>query len=322
MSEQSADDYVPVRLKTLRKGEPVIFSIYILLKQRGKFIHYIREGDEFEAERYDRLKEMKIKQLFISSADEDKYQAYIDKKLDSAINDDKMSTTERAEIITQVTSEAIEHLRVDPTSEKAFAEIDRAGKSMVEVIKKRPEVLKSLFNSENDDDITLTSAINTCTLCIRIGRLLGFDDGLLETMGTGALLRDIAVQSFEEKDKALFTKPYADFTDADWEVYKTHPETSVGMLSKVETENITSMVISIVRNHEEKPNGKGFPTGTNQLTIQDSLVSLVSTYDRNVTCLGMAARDSIIEILRDGAYEKKHVNMLQQVLFSIGAIKN
>jgi HD-GYP domain-containing protein (c-di-GMP phosphodiesterase class II) len=303
-------------------NEPMIFDIYILLKQRGKFIHYIREGDEFESERYNRLKDMKIKQLFIKSDDEDKYQAYIDKKLDAAINDDNISTDERAEIITQVTSEAIEHLRVDPTSEKAFKEIDRAGKSMVEVIKKRPEVLKSLFNADNDDDITLTSAINTCTLCIRIGRLLGFDDGLLETMGTGALLRDIGVQGMEEKDKDLFKKPYADFTDDDWTIYKQHPGMSVEMLKKIENENITTLVINIVQNHEEKPNGKGFPSGTNQLTIQDQLVSLVSTYDRNVTCLGMSARDSVIEILREGAYEKKHVNMLQQVLFSIGAIKN
>ena len=315
--------YVPIRLRTIRQNENLGFSVFVFISHKEKYIRYINEGDEFDGDRYKKFKDKKVKKLYILSDDESKYQAFVDRKLNAAIDDDSLSNDERAEILTAVTTEALEKFKEDPESKEAFDEVDKAGRSMVEVITKRPGVLKSLLSADAEDDISVSSAMNCCTLAIRIGKLLSFEKGLLESVGSAALLRDISYKDYSEEEKKVFAKPYGEITDAEWEWYKDHPNKSVEILKKIDSENLTSQVVDIVKSHEEKNNGLGFPNKVGSLTMQSEIVSLCSHYDRYVTWQGKEPTEALQILANEDAklYNPKYTEMLGKVLFSLGMIK-
>lgn len=311
-------DFVPIRLKTLEPEIPLGFTVYIKLPSR--YIKYIQSGDEFDTARYKRLKKQKVRKLYIVSSDEENYQKFLNAKLDAAINDDNMASDERANLVTSIASDALENLASGDTSAAAIEQIENTGRNMTDIINKDPNVLKELFSAEKDDDITVSSAINTSSLAVRVAKLLAFDKGLLQSIGTGSLLRDISIPKMDKRALELYTLPYEDFSEDDWKLYKTHPTKSVEMLGSMS--GINAQIKDIVGNHEEKKNGNGFPKGAPQLTMQSEIVALCSLFDRYVTCLNYSAADSLEKIKNEEktSYDKKYVKMLEDVLLSIDMI--
>lgn len=71
--------FLPIRLSTLVGNKVLPFAIFMHIA--GKHILYCREGDNFDDERLGRLKNKKIRQLYIQEADEFTYRQYLEKQL-------------------------------------------------------------------------------------------------------------------------------------------------------------------------------------------------------------------------------------------------
>ena len=56
-------DYTTIRVSTLRGDQKINFDAY--LKIGEKMVLYVRQGDSFEGDRLKRLKEKKLKKMFI-----------------------------------------------------------------------------------------------------------------------------------------------------------------------------------------------------------------------------------------------------------------
>ncbi|MCK6599017.1 MAG: hypothetical protein L6Q37_11685, partial [Bdellovibrionaceae bacterium] len=91
-------DHVSIRVSTLRGDQKINFDAYV--KINDKFVLYLRRGDSFEGQRLKRLKEKKLKKMFILSGDESNYRQYLKTNIESAYDSTSSKDMEsRAEII-------------------------------------------------------------------------------------------------------------------------------------------------------------------------------------------------------------------------------
>ena len=68
-------DYTPIRVSTLRGDLKIPFDAYV--RVAGKYILYLRKGDSFEGKRLNKLKEKKLRTMFIPFDSLKHYRSYM-----------------------------------------------------------------------------------------------------------------------------------------------------------------------------------------------------------------------------------------------------
>ncbi len=307
-------EFVPVRLSTLVPDTEFGFDLYIKLSH--KYLLYVYAADNLATDRYGSLKKKRLKRLFISSEDEEKYQTFLDRALDMAMSSSSdMKVEDRANVVTGAASDALTEMKKDPGSQKAFDGTQKAAKGIISVVGDNPNVLKALFDLESeDDDLTTKSAVNTASLAVHLGKAMGLGEDKVEMLGTAALLRDISITKMDEKQRELFLKPYDQFSDAEWKIYKQHPIQSVEILA--DKEYVSKEILDAIAVHEEKNSGEGFPNKITNLSLEYQVLSLCSTFDRYASVLKVPTADVIKQISIDelGNFDLKMINALKKII--------
>ena len=120
---------------------------------------------------------------------------------------------------------------------------------------------------------------------------------ILSELGAGSativagLLHDIGIIFLPEEKQTLLGTKYEDFSDEDWKLYKTHPHNGAKLLDG--KEYVNSDILELIKIHEERSNGEGFPTGTKELTLIQEAMAMCSCYSRKVTCLKMTHQEAL-----------------------------
>ena len=104
------------------------------------------------------------------------------------------------------------------------------------------------------DSVTGGHSIRVSHYALMIGRAMGLDQDELVALELGALLHDIGKMGVPDH---ILSKP-SGLTDDEFEVMKKHPELSAEILSKLK---VFKGVVPIVRHHQEKYDGTGYPDG-------------------------------------------------------------
>src|SRR3989338_6981961 len=104
------------------------------------------------------------------------------------------------------------------------------------------------------DSVTGGHSIRVSHYALMIGRALGLDPNELVALELGALLHDIGKIGVPDH---ILSKPEG-LTDDEFDVMKKHPELSAEILSKLK---VFKGVVPIVRHHQEKYDGTGYPDG-------------------------------------------------------------
>lgn len=108
---------------------------------------------------------------------------------------------------------------------------------------------------------------------------LDMTPGQMEAIQAAAYLHDVGKIGIPE---VILTKP-GQLTDEEYEIIKTHPEISARIISPV---NFQGEVVSIVRHHHERFDGRGYPDGIRGydipleariLAVADSFDAIIST---------------------------------------------
>lgn len=286
--------YVPIRLSTLRPKYDFDFNIYVNLSER--YVLYVKEGDDISPDRLKKLKEKKVRQLFIEDACEEKYQNFLDASLKGIIADDSLTEEDKAEAVQGVASSAVEDMQDNPDSEQAYHNAETAAEGLVDVIAKNPTMLKVLFEKvrdSNSEPMTKHS-VNVAFLSLSLAELCGLEFLKAKDLGLAGLLHDIGRSKMSPEAQGLFLKPYEEFTNDDWKVYKEHPSIGADMLE--DKAYATKEVRELIATHEEKSSGEGFPNKLKNLSLEQEILSLTACYDRMVTILGMQYKDAFEEI--------------------------
>lgn len=145
--------------------------------------------------------------------------------------------------------------------EKLLLNSKRRGEQLAEA---NQSILKSLAVALEERDAYTSGHSQRVAYYMRvIGKQMGMDEAMLDTVYTGGLLHDIGKMGIED---SILLKP-GRLTDEEYEIIKAHPVRGEALLRKLfvqagtqDSEQIETILV-ITRHHHERFDGKGYPDG-------------------------------------------------------------
>jgi putative nucleotidyltransferase with HDIG domain len=311
-TKPEAIEYVPFRVSTLRGDQKIDFNAYVRINE--KFILYVRRGDSFEGKRITKLKEKKLKQLFLKPEDEHLYRTYLERNIDMAYNKNSGKTIEnRAEIIQGSQQSNAEEVFENPFSVTAYNEAKVSAEKFANFLQTEDKAFSSLMNLENVDQNIAHHGVTVASISTMIANKLGnIDPKNVNLMTLGALLHD-----FDHHHNGLrLNRPLSEFTPAEMEKYKNHPR--AGAQAVQDKKHFDALVIKIIMQHEERIDGSGFPLGLREKDLDPAsiIVGLSNSLDRLITFEGVNKANAYKELMinKVGKYPLGHIKVLGELM--------
>lgn len=305
-------DYVPVRTSTLRGDQETSFDLHIFL--RDKYILYIRQGDHFEGARLDRLREKKLRKMYIPADQEENYRNYIEKNLDMAYsNSSEKSLDARANIVQGHQQSNAEEVMENPEDAEAYNNAKDGCSKYLDFLELNPDAMKTVLSIENSNKDLGHHGVTTATIAVAMASKLGITDKEeLKILSLGCLLHDMG----HLHHAVEYRRPLSELTADEMQVFKDHPK--VGAEVTKDKQHFDQKVINIIMQHEEMLDGSGFPQRLTDKKIDRMalICGAANKYDRLVTFENMEAKDAIKKLMIDnvGRYPLEYLNALKAVL--------
>lgn len=300
--------FLPIRVSTIRGDQPLSFDAYIKINE--KQVLYLRKGDSFEGSRLKRLKEKKLKKMFIVADDEGNYRSYLSKNIEMAYDPKSTKSIEtRAEIVQGMQQANAEAVIEDPGNAEVYAQAREDSGKFIEFLMAEDRALGHILSQENLDKNVAHHGVTVATIVAGIAkRIGGLDSRSLQMLSLGALIHDV-----EHFYTAIdIARPIKTFTPEEAKVYLTHPTDGGRRLA--ETRHMDSQVVKIIAQHEEFVDGTGFPVGLNksQLDPLSTFVSCANAFDRLVTYEGLARKEAVKKLMIEkvGSFELAHLQAI------------
>lgn len=154
--------------------------------------------------------------------------------------------------------------------QRAFSVVDR----IINQLEGNSEVYIDLNEFRKFDNDTYIHSVNVAILATLIGLQMGFTGQTLRELTLGAMLHDIGKSAipFEILNKT------ANLTPAELEIIKKHPVLGEEMIRRTK---LSSEVLSIIRHHHERWNGKGYPDGVRKraIPLNAQIVAVSDVFD-------------------------------------------
>lgn len=304
--------FLPIRVSTIRGDQPLSFDAYI--KINDKQVLYLRKGDSFEGARLKRLRDKKLKKMFIVTDDEGSYRSYLAKNIEMAYDPNSTKSIEtRAEIVQGMQQSNAEAVIEDPGNAEIYAQAKEDSGKFIEFLMAEDKALGHILSQENLDKNVAHHGVTVATLVAGIAkRVGGLDQRSLQMLSLGALIHDLE-HFYTAIDIARRTSL---FSPEESKVYQTHPTDGARRLA--ETRHMDSQVVKIIAQHEEFVDGKGFPVGLNksQLDPLSTFVSCANAMDRLVTFEGFPRREAVKKLMIEkvGSFELLHLQALGDIV--------
>ncbi len=305
--------FTPIRISTIKSDKALPFDIFIYFKET--YLRYTERGVVLKTDQLAKLKKQDVASFYISDEDESNYQQFLDDLLNSIYEDPNTPQEEKVEIIGGTTSNAIENLQKDPTSEASFKSTQKAAKNIRQMLQTLPDVLKNLYvQKTHGDDIIITHSLNVSALATRFAEVYELPEEDLEALSVAGLLHDLGLSLLKPEHKKLFLISPAEMTPEEFAIYKNHPHDSIKLLEKNPLMN--PKILNLIQKHEERLGGKGYPEGVKTMTIIEEVLALANSYDKRVTLLKMTPAEAIKDIKMSelGNYNMETLNSFKEVL--------
>ena len=136
-------------------------------------------------------------------------------------------------------------------------------------------IVKSLISAiDAKDHYTRGHSERVTDLSVTIGRAMGLEEEIIETLQMAGLLHDIGKIGVPE---AILLKD-GKLTEQEWTYIKAHPDNGVRII-----EHIKQMddIIPLVRHHHERVDGRGYPDGCKgaEIPLGARIINVADSYD-------------------------------------------
>ena len=149
--------------------------------------------------------------------------------------------------------------------------ISSVSKSMDE----NPSVFLSVTRLKSKDEVTYLHSISVSALMILFGRHLGFDEAVVQMLGTAGLLHDVGKL---EIPLEVLNKE-GRLTEDEISMIRDHPVKGHAILSR--QEGMSEIVLDVCLNHHERIDGKGYPhrLSGSQVSLHARVAAICDVYD-------------------------------------------
>jgi HD-GYP domain-containing protein (c-di-GMP phosphodiesterase class II) len=146
---------------------------------------------------------------------------------------------------------------------------------MVQSIIRNPDALLWLTKLRSVDSYAYDHAIDTSVLAVMFGRHLGLPKDQLQDLGLTGLLFDIGKLKLPQD---MLSKP-GKLTDEEFDLVRKHVDFGIEILSQ--SSGVSERIIDGVRNHHERHDGRGYPSGLRgaEIPIFSRIIAIVDCFD-------------------------------------------
>lgn len=217
--------------------------------------------------------------------------AYVITTTDGKAPEDLVSETTRMDLVRSLSKldsqvRSGQNLNILSSKQPLFTLID-------EIVSNQKNML-GMADIRLHGDYIYGHSVNVCTIAVKIGLSLGYNQLKLAELGIGALFHDIGMT----KIPLQILDKTSNLTNDEIKLIQTHPEVGFGMLK--ENQAISMVSAHIAYQHHERYDGSGYPRGIAGEAIHEfsRITAVADVYDSMTTEKIYRPAKSTIETLQ------------------------
>lgn len=310
--------YMPVTTKFIYyfKG-PLPFDVY-LERSEGKYTKIYNKDSEHDPDQIYRYENKEVSTLYISNEEKGLYGNFLCKLMEQYTNgNSELDKAKMIEVIStslEMTYERISTQNDELDSNMLWA--TQQVKSALHLMEDNMAAAIEVFKALATQNQLLKHSYMVALFSLVLAKKLGIHNPKnLMAIGLGALLHDVGQTRI---DPQLFLK--SDLTTQEWDSIKDHPH--LGLKIVDHTKGISSDIRSIILQHHEQYNGRGYPNRLNNgqifppakiVAIADGFCSFISKASYRETTF---TPEEAIKMMKDdiGHYDPEYLETFISVI--------
>tara|TARA_B110001454_G_scaffold219203_1_gene252189 strand:+ start:117412 stop:118746 length:1335 start_codon:yes stop_codon:yes gene_type:complete len=280
-SPGKSKDYVPVDVMALQRLFKINTSLYLKISSE-KFVKVLHPGSEFNQSEVHRFSDKAIDELYIEKIDFENFIKDYRKNVFSRLAWEKVKTEEKFEILVDDIALIGKASRIFGWSPAVVALAQENISNVINVVKTEPAFARWGEMLKNDKNKKLAShtILLTFMLTELATRMNWASQGTIEKLTFAAILHDIELNDdlFADKQTLLMHDEIVNLKE-------TAPESKV-LSHPIDAAQLTlnwpmcpSDVDVIIRQHHERPDGRGFPLGLASFKISPLSAAFIMCED-------------------------------------------
>ena len=251
----------------------------ILIKSDNVFEVCFEKGSIIDEGDFDKLSKNNTV-AYIKNSDMNLYKSYILQNISKILNDPDIENQKRAEIAHMMLTNTAESLFEEP-SEKYVNLFKSTVAAVADFILNDKEAIYNLIRLTNFEFKVSTHSVNVGIFATGLAKIsLDLDNKYnMRNIATGFFLHDIGKCKVPY---SILAKP-TPLAYNEWKILKNHPVEGHRILNKLNV--LTDEISTIVMQHHERRNGKGYPLELrgNKIHIYSKICSIADAFEALTT---------------------------------------
>lgn len=270
--------FFPVALAMLEPGEVLPCEIWIR-HEGGQPVLYRSANLPFTAEHRQRLLDAGVEHVYVSFAEAEAWNRYLEQRLQDRISDPRTPLVERTRILIDTAAPLMREVLENPAAPGVRERVGHLADAIVHLID-GPEAFATAIQLMEHDYYTYTHCTHVSIYLVALARECGVDaPDVLASLGRAGLMHDCGKCRVPRE---LINKP-GKFTPAEWEQMKRHPVEGARILEEAGWQD--DVVREICLRHHERMDGTGYPDGLvgRELGRFTRMAAIVDAFDAMTT---------------------------------------
>ncbi len=243
--------YKRIDKRLITEGSQIDFNLFLTNETKNAMTIFLQSDSAVDGNTKVKLRE--IEMLYVREDEEERYQAYVDKHLQSIARNSDIPTEQKARLIYEKASETIDAMFNNPESLKNVENAQPVVNNFIDIILNDTSAVESLMKITAHDYYTHTHSINVSIYTLSLGSFLGILGKDLEILGMAAILHDLGKSKI---DYEIINKN-GKLSDEEFDQMKNHPSLGHEIALKLGIED--ERILTGIRHHHEKMDGGGYP---------------------------------------------------------------
>lgn len=245
--------YVPIEKEHLKEGCMPDFDLFEADDTKTHMSIHLQSGTVIDKQRRENLEN--LERIYILKDALPKYETYVKEHLKKLHNGALTPIQEKAlEIYTNATK-VVDEMFSNPETLENVKSVEVVVDNLVDTILHEEFAIESLLELIAHDYYTHTHSINVSIYALSLGAFLKMSKEELQELGEAALMHDLGKSKIENE---IINKA-GKLSDNEFEIMKKHPLYGYQIAKNLGVKN--EKILSGIRHHHEKLDGKGYPDG-------------------------------------------------------------
>jgi len=277
MSQEQKKSYKSIDKRLITEGANIDFTLYETNDTKTQMTLFLQSDSVVDGDKKVYLRE--VEKLYVDEQEYDRYQSYAQKHLHNIAKDKNIPFSEKADIVYKKASEVMDTLFKNPDSLENMQKSKDLVDGFVNLALQDEATLASIMKIAAHDYYTHTHSINVSIYALSLAKFLGLKKKDLEDIGMSSIIHDLGKSKI---DAAIINKN-GKLTDAEFTEMKNHPQRGYDIAINM---GITDKrILSGIRDHHEKLDGRGYPNGLKdkQISLFARIIAVADVFDALTT---------------------------------------